>query len=268
MAIVATFYGPVMFVQGFLAWRRRRLIADTPTSKIRSMAMGLVEVNGTAVPRSQVEAPFSGKPCAYWHVDISSRTKDGWNVIHRNTSSQPFYLRDDTGLALVFPQGAECRLTDCAEEVCNGLALPDCYAQYMHEHPTIVGTLVSASNLRFREYLVEEGRPLYVLGTAAPKARAMEVSDVSSYAATGTDDPAAVAVRASRLKTLDGEVHATIRHGENNRTFVISEESQMMMMAELGLKSIAYLVIGPILTLAGLAYLLSELSLGSHGRWP
>jgi hypothetical protein len=264
MAIGATIFGPILFVRGFLAFRRRRLIADTPPSKIRSMAMGLVEVTGTAVPRSQIEAPFSGKPCAYWHVDISSRSRNGWDVIHRNTSSQPFYLRDETGLALVFPEGAESRLTDCATEECNGLALPDVYAEYMREHPSMVGMLARGNTLRFREYLVEEGRALFVLGSATPKARAMEVTDFETYAATGTDDPAAVAVRASRLRSLDGEVHATIRRGENNRAFVISEEAQMQMMAELGVKAVAYIVIGPILALLGMAYWLWFWSLGHH----
>jgi hypothetical protein len=262
IAAVAAVYGPVMFVQGFLAWRRRRLLADTPTSKIRSMAMGLVEVNGTAVPRSHVEAPFSGKACAYWHVDISTRTKNSWNVIHRNTSSQPFYLHDDTGLALVFPEGAECKLMDPAEEVCDAIALPDCYAEYLRENRTILSPFGGLGQLRFREYTVEEGRALFVLGSAAPKARAMEVSDIETFAATGTDDPAAVAVRASRLKSLDGEVHATIRRGENNRTFVISEESQMAMMTELELKSVAFIVLGPILALLGLGYWLLVWKLG------
>jgi hypothetical protein len=112
---------------------------------------------------------------------------------------------------------------------------------------------------------VEEGRALFVLGTATPKARAMEVTDFETFAATGTDDPAAVAVRASRLKSLDGEVHATIRRGENERTFVISEESQMTMMAELGFKSVAFIVLGPIMAILGLAYWLSIWSLG-HPR--
>jgi hypothetical protein len=265
MAIAATIFGPILFVRGFLAFRRRRLIADTPPSKIRSMAMGLVEVSGTAVPRSQIEAPFSGKACAYWRVDISAHSRSGWEVIHSNTSSQPFYLRDETGLALVFPEGADCRLTDGVVEECNGLALPDVYAEYMREHRTVTSALFSASTLRFREFLVEEGRALFVLGTATPKARAMEVTDFETFAATGTDDPAAVAVRASRLKSLDGEVHATIRRGENERTFVISEESQMTMMAELGFKSVAFIVLGPIMAILGLAYWLSIWSLG-HPR--
>lgn len=264
-AAVAVVAGPVMFASGFSAWRRRRLIADTPTSKIRSMAMGLVEVSGAAIPRSSVEAPFSGKSCVYWKVDVSTRSRDGWTVIHRESSSQPFYLRDETGIALVYPQGADCRLDGGVEEVCNGLTLPDCYAEYLREHPSVLGTFARLGSLRFREYLVEETRALFVLGSATPKARVLEVSDAEAFAATGTDDPGAVALRASRLHELDGEVRATIRRGENETTFIISEQSQMTMMAELGIKSVAFVVLGPILALMGLAYWLST---WSHGRLP
>ncbi|MFI5372686.1 MAG: GIDE domain-containing protein [Candidatus Eisenbacteria bacterium] len=264
-AAFATVAGPVMFVRGFAAWRRRRLIGDTPQSKIRSMAMGIVEVTGTALPRSGVEAPFSGKSCVYWKVDISARSRNGWTVIHHNTSASPFYLRDETGLALVFPQGAECKLEGGVEEVCNGLTLPDCYSSYLRDHPTALGPFARAGMMRFREYLVEEGRPLFVLGSAIPKARALEVSDSDAFAATGTDDPGAVAARAARLHTLDGEVRASIRRGENDHTFIISEESQLMMMAELGIKAVAYLVLGPIIALMGLGY---WLSMWSHGHTP
>ena len=265
VAGIAVIGGPVMFYHGFTAWRRRRLIADTPTSKIRSMAMGLVEVNGVAVPRSGAEAPFSGKPCVYWKVDVSTRSRNGWAVIHRETSSQPFYLRDDTGLALVFPNGAEGDLNGGVDEVCNGLMLPDCYREYLSRNHTVLGPLTRFGELRFREWLVEEGRPLFVLGTAMPKARVLEVGDADAFAATGTDDPGAVAMRAARLHTLDGEVRASIRRGEHDTTFVISEQSQTMLMAELGIKSVAFTVLGPVITLLGLAYWLAA---WSHGRMP
>ena len=264
-AAAAAIAGPLMFANGFTVWRRRRLIADTPTSKIRSMAMGLVEVNGAAVPRSSVEAPFSGKSCVYWKVDVSTRSREGWTVIHRESSSQPFYLRDETGTALVYPQGADSRLNDGVEEVCNGISLPDCYCEYLREHPSLLGTFARLGSIRFREYLVDENRALFVLGSATPKARVLEVSDMEAFAATGTDDPGAVALRASRLHELDGEVRASIRRGENEPTFIISEESQAKILAGLGIKSVAFMVLGPIIALLGLACWLST---WSHGRLP
>src|SRR5262249_50730606 len=99
--VVMFVFGIVLFVRGFRTWRERRLIQNTPPAKIRSMAMGLVEINGTVEPRSVLAGPFSGQSCAFWEVDISSRTKDGWRVVHRNASGHPFFIQDGTASALV-----------------------------------------------------------------------------------------------------------------------------------------------------------------------
>src|SRR2546422_11397196 len=96
-ATVALAAGPIVFLRGLRTLRPRRLIADTPTARIRSLAMGLVEVNGTVERRSALTAPFSGKSCAYWELDVASRTRNRWNIIHRDHSRNPFFLRDDTG---------------------------------------------------------------------------------------------------------------------------------------------------------------------------
>ena len=109
-SLAAALAGPWLFYVGFKAWRVRRLIEATPASRIRSMAMGLVELNGSVSERSRVSAPFSGRPCAYWEIEIATRSsgRDGrnaWATVHRNRSGHPFYLRDETGTALVYPQG-------------------------------------------------------------------------------------------------------------------------------------------------------------------
>src|SRR6185503_21272993 len=98
--------GPYLFARSFRDFRVQRLIQNTPTARIRSMAMGLVEVTGTVVGRSTVRAPFSGVACAYWQVDIATggRGKQ-WRIVHRNASGSPFYLEDETGMALLYPSG-------------------------------------------------------------------------------------------------------------------------------------------------------------------
>jgi len=48
--------GPAFFAGGFRDLRLKRLIQNTPTSRIRSAAMGLVEVNGVIECRSTVAA--------------------------------------------------------------------------------------------------------------------------------------------------------------------------------------------------------------------
>jgi len=249
--------GPWMFYRGFRELRIQRLIRNTPTARIRSMAMGLVEVNGKVEGRSTVTAPFSGQPCAYWEVDISSRARSGWSVIHRNGSGNPFYLRDESGLALVYPHGADIKLqSGGTEESCQGLNLPPCYADYLRENPSAMLTLSRLGLLRFRERRLEDGQALYVLGTAMPRARVVTVSEGEALEATGTDG----ATR--RVRSHDAEVAGVIRRGEQERTFIISEESETTLAAGLGWKAAAMIIGGPLAAVAGLAYWLYVIASG------
>lgn len=265
LATLAVTGGPALFVSGFRDFRLKRLIQNTPTSRIRSMAMGLVEVNGAIECRSMVSAPFSGRACAVWNVDVSVRSRrNHWSVVHRATSGQPFFLRDETGIALVYPRGADCKVNFATEEVCAGIALPDVYAQYL----AMLGPrqyLWRLGMLRFRERVLEEGARVYVLGTAAPHAQAytVSVSDEASVSAedeleaTGTDE-----WRGRRVRARDREVAALIRRGEHEKTFVISQDSERTLTTGLGLKAVAKLIGGPLVTLLGLGYWLQAISSG------
>jgi hypothetical protein len=251
--------GPLLYYRGFRTLRTRRLIANTPTARIRSMAMGLVEINGTIEPRSTVSAPFSAKPCAYWEVDIAIQARNSWRIVHRNQSGNPFYLSDGTGVALVYPHGAQCRIRYGSEEACAGLVLPDCYAEYMKANASMTGRIARLGMLRFRERVLEEGERVYVLGTATPRSQARVVHESEELAATGTDGPVA-----SRRATLDREVVAVVRRGENESTFIVSQESEKGLMFSLGAAALAQLVGGPALTVLGLGYWLMALSAGQR----
>ena len=52
-----------LFVYGFRLLQRRRLLLDTPFSKIRSASMGMVEVSGLAVGPYTMVAPVTARPC-------------------------------------------------------------------------------------------------------------------------------------------------------------------------------------------------------------
>jgi hypothetical protein len=256
-ATAALVAGPWFFYRGFRTLRTRRLIANTPTARIRSMAMGLVEINGTVEPRSTVTAPFSGKPCAYWEVDISSRSRRGWTVVHRNHSGNPFFLRDKTGVALVYPTGAQCKLQFGTEENYPGLMLPDCYSEYMNAHTSAMGQIARVGTLRFRERMLEGGEPAFVLGTAVPRAQEQVIAEGPLLQATGTTDAVA-----TRLQTLDHDVAAVIRRGENESTFIISQESEKSLILDLGIRAFLQVAGGPALTLFGVFYWLVAMSSG------
>ena len=60
------FGGPFLFWQGFKKLEKQRMIENIPTSTIRGMAMGIVEVKGYVQPFSEnFNGPFTGEECVF-----------------------------------------------------------------------------------------------------------------------------------------------------------------------------------------------------------
>jgi hypothetical protein len=91
------------------AYRRRRSILDTPTSKIVSAAQGYVELQGLGLTLEGVPlmAPLSGRVCLWYRYKVEEREGDRWEHLESGVSSNCFLLNDGTGQCLVDPEGAE-----------------------------------------------------------------------------------------------------------------------------------------------------------------
>lgn len=263
-SVAAVGFGTYAFVNGFRAMRIQRLIADTPTAKLRSLAMGLVEVEGKVQSRSRVTAPFSNRSCAWWEVELqtlreSNKGLKSWNTVYKEQSGNPFYLEDGTGTAMVYPQGAEMRVGDLVQEETRGLGVPEPYSSFMAGRQLGMRHVWSMGAMRFRERIVDDGCAVFVLGRANPKPHAVTISmDDEALQATGTD-----AVGATHVRTLDGQCCAVIRRGSNDPTFIISERSEKTMSTEYGLRAFGGLVGGPVLALFGLWCLIELAKSGS-----
>jgi hypothetical protein len=261
-------FGTFAFAQGFRALRVQRLITDTPTTKVRSIAMGLVEVEGTVRARSQVVAPFTSRSCAWWEVELqtlseSNKGLNRWSTVYKEQSGNPFYLADSTGTALVYPQGADMRVGDVVMEETHGLGVPEPYASFMAGRQLGMRHIWSMGAMRFRERVVDEGCAVFVLGRANPKPHAVDVSmDEDALQATGTD-----ALRAQHVRTHDGECCAVIRRGKDDVAFLISERSEKSVSTEYGFKALGGLVGGPLLALFGV-WCLIELAKSGDLRLP
>jgi len=105
--------GIVCFALGLYFFKKKQLIQDTPTSKIRSIAMGLVEIFGQVLPiKGRIfKSPFTDKDCVYYQYTIEEYRSSGknshWVTIKKGEQKDLFYLKDDTGTILIDPAGAK-----------------------------------------------------------------------------------------------------------------------------------------------------------------
>ena len=94
------------------ASRRARLVADTASSKIDTAAQGYVELAGVAepLPGELLRDPATGGPCVWYQVETHANRGAGWVIERTVRSNAPIGLRDETGVCLILPKGAELRI--------------------------------------------------------------------------------------------------------------------------------------------------------------
>ena len=119
--------GLYTFFKGFRVYREYRVLEDTPEVPIRSVAMGLVHVHGTATGGVTLTAPVTHSPCFFYKVDIEKwerdRNRSGWRHYRTDTNAVRFYLEDATGKVLVDSRGAEYDLVRRAKREIGGFSL-------------------------------------------------------------------------------------------------------------------------------------------------
>jgi hypothetical protein len=114
--------GLFCFFRGFRFLWRYQTLADTPQTPVRGVAMGFVEVAGTARGNETVASPVTSTPCFFYKVKID-RWRQGrgggqWIALASDGDGVRFYLEDETGRVLIDAQDAELDLQDpCATEV-------------------------------------------------------------------------------------------------------------------------------------------------------
>lgn len=89
-----------------------RLQASLPTSKIHSLAKGLVEVEGTLVMKNQMLSPINHEICIGYYYTIEDITEDSdgrpsYTTVHRETQCNVFQMQDETGIIEVQPDKIE-----------------------------------------------------------------------------------------------------------------------------------------------------------------
>lgn len=165
-SMFGTVAGVIFFFKGLKDLRLRRLIQNTPTSKIRSMAMGLVEIKGKAkFAEEKLISPISKKECVFYEYIVEEYRSSGksgrWVKIAGNKSENKFYIEDNTGKALINPKNITANYNYDIKT--NGSRqLPEKVKTYLEKKGYKVNGIFRKS-YRCREIYVEEGDNLYVL---------------------------------------------------------------------------------------------------------
>jgi hypothetical protein len=145
-----------LYVWAFHRLKLKRLIENTPTSKIRSVAMGMVEIKGTARRQYALISPMANLACVYYRLTRYNRDKNNNLVVSSISSSGqvPFWVEDETGRISVMPEGAS--------------VIPENKLESMDE----AGAALSGfypSDEKWVEEIIYDGALVYVLGEAQVK---------------------------------------------------------------------------------------------------
>jgi len=271
--------GLMLFLNGFGNWKQKRLIEDYPTSKVRSIAMGKVEVIGAAIPRATLRTPYGGVDCVYYRYELQefyrdTRGRTQWRTVARGTSGAiPFGVRDDTGEVLVLPDGARFDLSTRQMIPVGGGS----------SGIGVTSALVGGPGVTEKTRAIEEHIPtygsVYVLGTARPirpepsdrrrelamRLRALK-SDRERLAEFDTNKDgridegewkaAVAAVESDMLEEklspdTDSADRVVIGSGDHGRLFLISDHSEEKLVRRLTRSSLIGVVFGLLLFGAG-----------------
>jgi hypothetical protein len=169
LSSIAIAGGLYFFFTGFRLLARKRLLLSTPTSKIRSAALGLVEVNGLATGPYTMPAPITGKPCFLYHTTVWQQRgdkKDEWEKVADETLHLPFFIDDSTGQLLIEPLGADLDLhRDFREEYGATFFfsqddVPPRVSVFLSRHE-----IVPARRLRIEERTIKPEDAMFIAGT-------------------------------------------------------------------------------------------------------
>lgn len=175
--IVGSVLALVCLVVAFGFLRHKRLIDDLPTSRALGVFIGLVELKGTAESETPFKSYLSEILCVLykWKVDEHwSRTvvtmgpkgtpvvrhESGWKTVAQGGLSAPFYLKDDSGVVRVIPEGAEIEDKEVFAKTCK--RDDPLYFGKCHESEIANST----HQRRFRETAIPLHAELYVMGQA------------------------------------------------------------------------------------------------------
>lgn len=278
LATTTLAFGLGLLIHGIDLLVRKRLIENTPTSRIRSMAMGFVELAGKAKQKYALKLPYLLFDCVFYRYWILQRKQSqnvsSWVKVESGSSGPvPFYVEDETGCVLVDPKNAI--IGDIPSEEFSGAAT---------RH--LGGIPLSPQQKAIFEY-IPSASTIYVYGIAQPIALNPHASKeaeierlrqlkrsgelIDNYDADGDgriDEHEWARARKDVQRQVDAERLFQARQGNGQRSedvvvgagrrrglFYIRSEKEEAIVKQLQSRAIAVLVSGCLAFVIGFVYL-------------
>ncbi len=162
----------------FRFFHRYRMIADTPTSKIRSAHQGFVELEGQGrlMQGEPVISPLSKKKCLWYRFKIEERVKEydigprknfalsesNWETVNSGVSDNLFLLVDETGTCVVDPDGAS--ITPSFSKTWYGSREFEVTDRKSVDAVLVMASSAAKNRYRYTEQRIDIDDYLYILG--------------------------------------------------------------------------------------------------------
>ncbi len=223
--------GIILLIWGLISFKMKRLIENTPTSKIRSIAMGLVEIYGKVKPLKDniLKSPFSNNNCVYYKYNVKELRQSGksssWVTIKKGEEKKLFYLKDETGSVLIDLTGAKIDIpTDNIYDSSLGKDPPEIVKQFLStKNIKWEGFLFGINKtMKYTEYFIAPGDKLYIMGSA-------------------DDNP--YVKEASAEKSVEDIM---IQKGKFEKLYYVSDKHEDAILSRYTLKTYAGIIVGLI----------------------
>ena len=280
------------FFHGFKRLRKKRIIENIPTSKVRSLAMGLVELVGKAKKNSNLKGVFTQTECVYYRYTIEryrrgSRSGGHWVTVAKGDSGDcRFFLEDETGRVSILAKGADCIMPPDFQHITRlGSGLPANIEIFLNNNNIKYKGFFGYHRMRFKEWYICPGEEIYVLGAAMKSNDSLEShrkklmgriaelkSDSNKMAEVDLNKDGQIsqdewdrAVTKIEKELLEEELKGAqkdelsdvvIAKGQTEKIFIISDRTQKELTKKLTFQAFSGIFGGAALALAMLWYLL------------
>jgi len=177
VAVLMLLLGLGCLAGGYFCLKRKRLMQNVPTSKVKGVFIGLNELKGTSRATAPLISFLTDARCIWYSYQVEEQweriehttdedgnskteTRSGWNTIDQGEERLLFEVEDDTGRIRVLPERAEF----IGDRVLNR-TVGQSDQLYYSKGPRMA-IMDSTGRRRFSERVVPVDEDVYVLGSA------------------------------------------------------------------------------------------------------